>query len=80
MRFRENSIDPIHAIRPDFVIKGEDVEGGQIRIMDSSHHMAPEFKISGQGHSFKIRAAGLDGQEKATLINGKSSYPGIEVR
>ena len=66
--------------RPVIKLSGEDIEGGQFRLYDSAIHKAPEFKISGSGHGFKVRAAGLFADEKRTLINGKASYKGITVR
>lgn len=66
--------------RPEIVIAGEDFRGGQFRLYGSSGHRDPEFKISGAGHQFYVRAAGMDSAEKATLFNGKPSYPGVTVR
>ncbi|MGI9452857.1 MAG: hypothetical protein ACR2QH_19785 [Geminicoccaceae bacterium] len=65
--------------RPTVRLTGQDIEGGQFRLMGSSRHRDPKFIMAGEGHEFKIRAGSMDSQERATLINGKPSYPGVTV-
>jgi len=67
-------------VSPRVTIKGEDVRGGQIRIMSSSRHASPVFDIAGEGHQFSIRAAGVTSAHKAKMVNDGRGHPGVTVR
>ncbi len=65
---------------PRVKIRGEDVRGGQIRIMSSTRHASPTFDIAGEGHEFYIRAAGVPDAHKSKMVNGGRGYAGVTVR
>lgn len=65
--------------RPTLHLSGRNIRGGIIALYSSTRHQAPKFRINGDGHRFAVDPAGLDSQDKATLFNGRSSYPGVEV-
>lgn len=65
--------------RPTIELSGSNIRGGIFALYSSASHQAPQFRISGKGHQFAISTGGLDSGEKRTLLNGKSTYQGVEV-